>query len=181
MEEAFLQYGYLAIFLAAAIEGEAALVIAAVLAQKGLLGFSPGVLAAFAGTYAISEAGYFFARRQGREWFAHRAGVSPRLARVERMLQKKGPSLVFWSRFLWGVRIWIPIACGLGGVSRTRFALWNLAGALLWTAVIAPIGWLFGDTLQAMHEDAQAVMLWATAVIVILTMVYVLWRLRPED
>lgn len=180
MEQAVLDYGYVAIFFAAAIEGEVALVMAAVLAQRGLLGLLPGVLAAFAGTFAIAEAGYFFARRQGRDWFAHRAGASPRLRRVERLLQQKGSKLVFWSRFLWGIRIWIPIACGLGGLSRTKFAMWNLAGAVFWTAVIAPIGWLFGDVLEAMHEDAQIVMLWATAVIVVATMAYVIWRLRPD-
>ena len=181
MEDAILQYGYLAVFLVAAIEGEAALVIGAVLAQRGHLSLPGAIAASFAGTFVISELGYYFARRMGREWFVHRAGGSPRLAKVERLLQTKGAPIIFWSRFLWGIRIWIPVACGLGGVGRTRFAVWNLAGALFWTVLVAPIGWFFGEALQAMHEDAQAVMLWATAAIVVLTMAYVLWRLRADD
>ncbi len=181
MEEAILQYGYLMIFLIAAVEGEAALVAGALLAQRGHLSLAGVVLASFAGTFLVAELIYHLARLKGREWFSHRAAANPRLAKVERMIERRATIFILFARFLWGIRIWIPIGAGLGGVSVRRFAVWNFAGALLWTAVIAPLGWLFGEALQTMHEDAQVIALWATAIIVIAVMASMLWRFRAED
>ena len=170
MEDAILQYGYLAVFLIAAIEGEAALVAGAVLAQRGHLSFGMAVFASFAGTFLIAEVMYHLARLQGRDRVLARAGDNPKFQRVEQWLERRGNPLVFFARFLWGIRIWIPVACGVGGVKPGRFLLWNVAGALFWTALIAPIGYYFGEALETLGPEAQFAALAATGIAVLAVM-----------
>lgn len=170
MEDAILQYGYLAVFLIAAIEGEAALVAGAVLAQRGHISFAAAIAASFAGTFLIAEGMYHLARLQGRERVVQRAGDNRQFQRVEQWLEKRGNPLVFFARFLWGIRIWIPVACGVGGVKPWRFFLWNVAGAAFWTALIAPIGYYFGEALETLGPEAQLAALVLTGLAVLAVM-----------
>jgi membrane protein DedA with SNARE-associated domain len=157
MFEAELQaYGYAAIFLLAALEGEAALVGAAWLAHRGQIPFAAGVAAAFAGSWLTGEALFLLARRGGGNWFSRRAAANPRTARVTEWVRGRSRLLVFLSRFLWGFRPWIPPACAFSGMSAASFTLWNFAGSVFWIAVFAPISWYFGRTLNALLNNEAA-------------------------
>jgi membrane protein DedA with SNARE-associated domain len=154
MFEAELQtYGYLAIFLLAVVEGEAALVGAAWLAHRGEVPYYEGLAAAFAGSWLTGEALYFVTLHGGRNWFARKAESNPRVARVEGWVRGRGRLLVFFSRFLWGFRPWIPPACALCGMGWKTFTFFNFVGAIFWIAFFSPICWYFGQSLQAVLES----------------------------
>jgi membrane protein DedA with SNARE-associated domain len=157
MFESELQtYGYLAIFLLAVVEGEAALVGAAWLAHRGELPYLQGLIAAFAGSWLTGEVLFFGTLFGGRNWFARKAEGNPRVARVETWVRGRGRLLVFFSRFLWGFRPWIPPACALFGMSWQAFTLFNFVGAIFWVVFFSPICWYFGGSLQAILEDPSS-------------------------
>ncbi len=180
MEDLVLQFGYVMVFLIAAIEGEGALLAGAILAQRGQMSFAGAIVASFLGTFLISEIMYHFARTHGRGWVQRRASHNPRLARVERWLEKRGGILVLWARFLWGVRIWIPAVCGVGGMGARRFFLWNVGGAVVWTAIVAPVCYFFGEALQRLPEGVQNAILGIVVVLTLGVMVSVLRKMRTE-
>ncbi len=154
MFEAELQtYGYLAIFALAVIEGEAALVGAAWLAHRGQMPYYEGLAAAFAGSWLTGEVLFFATLYGGRGWFARKAESNPRVARIEGWVHGRGRLLVFFSRFLWGFRPWIPPACALCGMTWQRFTFFNFIGTLFWVAFFSPICWYFGQSLQALLDS----------------------------
>ncbi|MCB9382984.1 MAG: DedA family protein [Bryobacterales bacterium] len=156
MLEAELQtYGYLAIFVLAVVEGEAALVSAAWLAHRGEMPYWEGLVAAFAGSWLTGEV-LFFSTLYGRGWVARKAAANPRVARIEDWVRGRGRLLVFFSRFLWGFRPWIPPACALCGMNWKTFTAFNFVGTLFWIAFFSPICWYFGQAIQAALESSIA-------------------------
>ena len=153
MFEAELQtYGYLAIVALAIIEGEAALVGAAWLASRGDMPYVNGLAAACFGSWITGEALFYCTQYGGRGWFARKAETHPRVATVEGWVKGRGRLLVFFSRFLWGFRPWIPPACALCGMTGRTFTIYNTIGAGFWILFFAPICWYFGQSLQALLE-----------------------------
>ncbi len=175
MEQLYEEFGYLMIALVAAIEGEGALVAGAVLAQRDHLSFTGAVIASFLGTFLIAEGMFHVARWKGRPWVVKKAGGDIRLIRIERWLDKRGGWLLLVTRFLWGMRLWIPAVCAVGGMPAKKFFLWNIGGAIVWTAIVAPIGYYFGEALQALDPRMQTI---ALGVIVALTLMVVVSVVR---
>jgi membrane protein DedA with SNARE-associated domain len=180
MFEAELQtYRYLAIFVLAVVEGEAALVGAAWLASRGDLPYFNGLAAAFAGSWLTGEALFYATQYGGRGWFVRKAETHPRMAQAESWVRKRGKLLVFFSRFLWGFRPWIPPACALCGMPGRTFSLFNTVGAAFWVLFFAPICWYFGQSLQAMMASESSN--WDVALLaggVALAIAAVLWIRR---
>ncbi len=163
------------IFAVAAIEGEGALVAGAVLSQRGHMSFGGAVVASFLGTFLIAEGMFHLAKWKGRAWVVKKAGGDPRLLRIERWLNHRGGPLLLFGRFLWGMRIWIPAVCAVGGMPTRKFFLWNIAGAIVWTSIVAPIGYFFGETQEMLDPRMQNI---ALGVVVILTLCVIFSVLR---
>jgi len=107
--------------------------------------------------------------------------ISPAtLKRGEEMFARYGAVAIFFSRFIFGMRVF---AGPLAGVLRMRwraFTLFNFLGAAAWVSFIASAGYLFGqhwrNLLRAMQRFNLAVLI--VAVVVIL---YLWWRYRRQS
>jgi membrane protein DedA with SNARE-associated domain len=150
------------------------LVAGAVLAQRGHLSFGGAIVASFLGTFLIAEGMFHLAKWKGRAWVVKKAGGDPRLRRIERWLDTRGGPLLLFGRFLWGMRIWIPAVCAVGGMPARKFLYWNVGGALVWTAIVAPIGYYFGEALESLDPQMQNIALVVVAALTLLVIVSVL-------
>jgi membrane protein DedA with SNARE-associated domain len=175
LEEFYLRFGYLMVFAVAAIEGEGALVAGAVLSQRGHMSFGGAVVASFLGTFLVAEGVFHLAKWKGRAWVVKKAGGDPRLLRIERWLNRRGGPLLLFGRFMWGMRIWIPAVCAVGGMPAGKFFFWNIAGAIVWTSIVAPVSYFFGEALEMLDPRMQTA---ALGVVVVLTLFVVFSVLR---
>jgi membrane protein DedA with SNARE-associated domain len=130
---------YLAIFVAAAVEGEIIFVTAAILAAMGRLNVA-GVLIGGALGGSAGDQFYFYAMRsQTGGWLSRFVSKIPRQqAALQRIRQRKG-LLIFACRFLPGLRIAIPAACACAGVPAAEFSLLSLAGSFAWAATVVSV------------------------------------------
>ena len=136
MESLLLKYGYALLFLGVAFEkGEAVLLAAALLAQRGYFRL-PVVIAVAVAANALADQVYFqLARLRGRTWLDRRFGQHPRYQQLIGLVGRRGGLLLLASRFAYGFRIAIPAACGALGMGVVAFTLLDLlAGVLLGTA-----------------------------------------------
>jgi len=69
--------------------------------------------------------------------------------RTESLFQRHGVRAVLVSKFLPGLTTVMPPLAGIFGVSRLRFALYDLAGVFLWAGSWAGLGYLFSETIEA--------------------------------
>jgi membrane protein DedA with SNARE-associated domain len=142
-------YGYLATFAFIAIEslgvpmpGETTLIAAALYAGSTHRLNIAVIVAVAVGAAVIGDnLGYWLGRRGGARLarrYGHRVGLTPRRLKVGRYLfDRHGSKVVFYSRFISGLRTHAAFLAGTLSMRRSGFVVANAAGALVWAPVVA--------------------------------------------
>ena len=143
-----------------AFPGDSLLFIAGVAASgsgAAILGgasLNPILLFALSPFAAIigSTVGYWFGEKYGRKLFDRPDGRifnHHKVAATEKWLTKYGigKALVL-ARFVPFVRTLINPMCGIIGVPKRQFLIWNAVGALIWTQGVIGLGFVLGDVLE---------------------------------
>jgi phosphatidylglycerol lysyltransferase len=171
VELLLIRYGYALLFAGVVVEGEAALLAAAVLAGRGVLSL-PAVIAVAVAANSCADLVYFrLARGRGRRWLLQRFGGGPRFERLLGLMRRRGALVLLLSRFAYGFRIAIPAACGALGMDPVRFAVADVLAGTLWALTIAglghAIGGAIGPLVAAMRRYEVAALVSAGALLVV--------------
>lgn len=169
MESLLFKYGYALLFLGVALEGEAVLLTAAVLAARGFFPL-PVVIAVAVAANSLADQAYFhLARLRGRTWLERRFGQHPRYQKLVELVGRRGGWLLVASRFAYGLRIAIPAACGALGMGVVAFTLLDLLAGLVWALPMAALGYTaggaLGPVLEGLHRYEQGLALLAIAAV----------------
>lgn len=172
-----LHFGYVMVFVASAIEGDATLLTATYLARRGYLRIGLVILAAMLGSIAVNQIYFRAARHYGQNRVAelrHR----PVYGRVFGWIARFEVPLILCSRFIWGCRIAIPVVCGATGISPTRFTAGDITGAIVWSLIVGSAGWMMGQALEYFVADLRRYEWWIAAVLAAAALVIaaVRWR-----
>jgi membrane protein DedA with SNARE-associated domain len=151
------------------IPGETALITAAVLASQGHGSIVATIALAIAAAVLGAGIAYVIGHKWGREllaawpWFERvsRPGVD----RSERFFDDHGSKAVFLGRFLPVLRATLGWMAGVGRMGRLAFALWNVAGAVVWGIAIGLLAFYGG---KAAANAVQQYGLYAVAAIAVL-------------
>jgi membrane protein DedA with SNARE-associated domain len=133
---------YLAVFIAAIVEGEVVFVAASVLVGRGEL-HPLGVLLAGALGGAAGDNFFFYALR-GRlhRWLDRFPAVARHHRAITSRVAHHSTAMVLACRFLPGLRAAIPAACAYAGVTPLKFSSLNMVSALAWaSAILATVAW----------------------------------------
>lgn len=167
-----------ALFIGFVIPGETAAVVGGVIAGKG--GIPLGTMIAVVVSAAIlgDTAGYAIGKRFGPRLISRRIfdRKRPQLEKAQELLRRRGGPAIFLGRFTAFFRAVMPALAGLSGMPYRRFALWNIAGGVLWGSLFVILGYLAGnlyDEVAHIAGSAAAVVVAAVAVAVL-----VIWRIR---
>ncbi|MBI2567729.1 MAG: DedA family protein [Candidatus Schekmanbacteria bacterium] len=66
------------------------------------------------------------------------------LERTQRFYERYGGKTIILARFVPIVRTFAPFLAGVGTMTYARFAMYNVAGAVLWVAIVLYSGYFFG-------------------------------------
>jgi membrane protein DedA with SNARE-associated domain len=183
VETLIAQFGYLAIFIGAVLEGETVLLIAAVLVQQGLLDFKGVLLASAAGAFAGDQFFFQLGRLKGACLFKHRAGWQRKLDRAGRWLNHRHGIVILLYRFIYGMRAVIPFLLGAGRCRAGTFTLLSAASAMAWATVIGTGGYFFGEVFQRLILDGQSIQKNALLSVALLASLVIgmRWRAHRRD
>ena len=110
---------------------------------------------------AIDFAWYELGRRRGGWLLARFRQVSPEwgacVRRAESIFARHGAPGMLAAKFLPGLTTVMPPLAGVFGVSRVRFALYDLAGVLLWAGTWLALGYSFSDAIVLFTARVTAV------------------------
>lgn len=141
------------------LPGETLLVVATGFAGEGV--YSIGAVATVAVLAAVTgdNLAYLIGRRYGRPVILARGArfglTHERLARVERVLDRRGWIVVTAARFFPLLRQLNGLAAGTVGMPWLHFGLANAAGALLWVGVWAAAGYGLGANADVLPRAWQ--------------------------
>lgn len=186
MQQAVASYGYLALFAGTFLEGESFFILGGVAARHGLLDPWLVALTALGGGLLGDQIFFLLGRWRGVEILSRSRRLARKAVVARRLVRRHAVALMLCSRFLYGLRTAIPLACGAAGIPLGRFLLLNFISALLWTLCFGSLGyWLGGwmvEHLGAMQGlQVVAVLLVAVVALGILAARLIQRRLAGPD
>lgn len=151
------------------IPSEFVLPFAGFLVAEGAMNFFLVLLFTTGGAFAGTAAFYLLGRSLGDDRvraFIGRFGrwVLLREADYDEALtvfRRHDSKVVFWARFIPGVRSLISLPAGVAGMSFRRFAVFTLSGTLLWNVVLITAGMVLGqrwDSVLAVVDRLEGVL-----------------------
>ncbi len=184
METYFLelmrQYGYVVLFFWSILEGESGLVMAGLFAHTGDMQLYAAIATAGFGAF-VGDQIYFYLGRFKKDFVVRKLSAHKRkLAIAKLLLRKYGTVVIFFQRYLYGLRTIIPLSIGLAGYSPKIFALINFISAFCWSALIITPVWYYGEQILSLISYAKAHWYFVLPLIfVIVGTVFYLTRKRP--
>lgn len=184
IEALVAQYGVLALFVGAGIEGETVVVLGGVMVHRGIIPFVPAVAAAAMGSFVADQLFFSLGRRFRGHRFVRRLQASPTFGRAIAAFEKRPTLFVFGFRFLYGLRTVSPIAIGTSRLPTSRFMIINALAALVWGLMFVTLGYFFGQAVEAAFgrvRDLSHILLPILAVLLVAAGAIHLVRHKRED
>jgi membrane protein DedA with SNARE-associated domain len=168
LSELIEAYGYWIVFAGTLFEGESVLLLAGYAAYSGLLELHWVIALATLGGFLGDQLWYFLGRRHGARVLARFPKYAAPARRAEQLLHRYNTPIILAVRFLYGLRIVLPFAIGMNRrISTLRFQILNLIGAVLWSAIGAIAGYLFGNAIEYILGDLKKYELYVFAALLI--------------
>lgn len=142
------QFGWVAVFIGALLEGETVALIAAVMVQQGFLDFKSVLPAAVLGAFAGDQFFFHLGRHHGSRLFTRHPVWQRSVKRAIALLERRRRWVILFYRFLYGMRAVIPFLLGSGNCGVWLFTALSAFSAVVWAAVLGAGGYWCGDLFQ---------------------------------
>jgi membrane protein DedA with SNARE-associated domain len=157
-------YGYWAIFFGVFLEsvglplpGETLIIVAGLVAAKGILNFSWIVVLAVVATFVANNisyaAGFFggrvFVIKYGKYVFFN----DKRLLELESFVKHHGSKVVVIARFILGLRQINGLIAGTAKMPFVKFEVFNMIGAILWVGWWVGLAYYFGRRFESIFIE----------------------------
>lgn len=138
-------WGYVTLGASAILTQELAVLVGGFAAEQGHLRFALVVVTCAAAVYVESVALYFVGRWRAA-WVRLRLRRAPPVARRLLAAMRESPwRSTIVSRFVFGARIPLPLACGAARVPPWIFLTGTAVAAATWALIFVSLGWAFGE------------------------------------
>jgi membrane-associated protein len=153
-------FTYAGLFLVLALCGlglpvpeELPLLTGGFLIYRGVTQYPVTLVISFIGVIAGDNSLFFLGRRFGTGVFKYLEYMRPhtrqRIEWLKMLIDRYGNRVIFYARFLPGVRAPIYLASGLAGMPPRRFITYDALGAAISVPVVVSIGYFFGDQIDS--------------------------------
>ncbi|HET7834951.1 MULTISPECIES: DedA family protein [Variovorax] len=161
------------------LPGDSLLFIVGALCGAGLMSFGLAVpillAAAILGDQCNFSIGRFFGPKVF-QWESSRFFNRRAFDQAHAFYERYGGVTIIAARFLPFIRTFAPFVAGVADMTRTKFTLFNIAGALLWVVGLCTIGFFFGN-LPIVKDNLEKV-IWALILVPGLIALFGAWRAR---
>jgi membrane protein DedA with SNARE-associated domain len=159
---------YIGLGLTGIVAEEATPILGGLAAHDGKLAFLPVILAIGTGTWLAALVLYFVGRSHGR-WVRKRF---PRFRafflRAFKVVRRHPWRATLAVRWVFGLRIGLPIACGAARVPLATYAAGSAVSCYSWSLTFVAAGWFFGTAAQRAMGVAERYERWIAGALVVL-------------
>ncbi len=183
------QYGYLALIVSIFLEGigipmpgQSLMIAASIISSEHVMNLSLVMivswLSCFFGNTCGYLIGYYF-----EGWLDKKGYISgPKMQKLQSTIQKYGPACLVVSRFVEGMKQFMPLACGIAKMSRKEFLLGNALATTIWVAVFSLLtNFAFEhlSVLSQFYTDHRYVV-WSSAALLFSLMIFALLKTKKS-
>jgi len=154
-------YGGPVLFVWAWLQGEAAVIVWGSLAQQGYWPWWAVWLIACVPATAGHQIYFALGRRYGERMLARLPSRwQPAITRARALVRENDGRIMLLMRFAYGIRLPLPILCGVAGVVPHRFLRYNAGTALAWALLFTWLGYAFGVAATAAFRQVAHYQAW---------------------
>jgi membrane-associated protein len=161
------------------LPGDSLLFIVGALAGAGLMSYGVAVpillAAAILGDQCNFSIGRYFGPKVFK-WESSRFFNKRAFDQAHAFYERYGGVTIILARFMPFIRTFAPFVAGVADMSRGRFTLFNVVGALLWVLSICTAGYFFGN-LPLVKDNLEKI-IWGLIFIPGLIAIFGAWRAR---
>ena len=144
------------------LPGDSLLVTAGLFAAAGY--FNIAVLIPLLMISAIlgNSTGYFIGRKSGAALYAReesRFFKKQSLLKTKEFYEHYGPITIVMAQFMPFARTFAPVVAGIAEMKYTRFASFNVIGAIAWITSMLLVGYFLGSTIPNIDKNIQYVII----------------------
>ncbi len=177
IQQIITDYGYWALFAGTFLEGETFFLLGGIAARQGMLNPWGVALAALAGGFVGDQVFFLLGKWRGVELMASSRRLARKAVKARILVRRHAMALVLLSRFLYGFRMVIPLACGTSGIHWLTFMALNFVSAVAWTLVFGGLGYMFGGWVTQHMDFMSALPKLAVVVLGVLGLSFLVGRL----
>jgi len=160
------QYGYLLVFLGTLVEGESLLMLAGYFAHGGYLHLGGVIATAFVGAVCGDQFFFHLGRNHATRLFERFPRLHDKVLIAVRRAERHQTLVVLGMRFLWGLRIALPLAMGMTRMNGQKFFWLNLVSAAAWSTLFAFLGFGTSKLVTRMVDDLHRYEWWIAGALV---------------
>ncbi len=179
------QYGYLALIVSIFLEGigipmpgQSLMIAASIISSEHVMNLSLVMivswLSCFFGNTCGYLIGYYF-----EGWLDKKGYISgPKMQKLQSTIQKYGPACLVVSRFVEGMKQFMPLACGIAKMSRKEFLLGNALATTIWVAVFSLLTNFAFEHLSVLSQfyTEHRYVVWSSAALLFSLMIFALLK-----
>ncbi|MCX5813210.1 MAG: DedA family protein [Proteobacteria bacterium] len=155
METYIAKYGYIGIFIGTFLEGETTVLLGGIFSKLGYMTINKVVLWAFLGTF-IGDCTFFgLGRVFGRNYIEKYEFLRSKIPLANKIIKKHGNFIIFFIRFLVGIRAIILLLLGCTNIRLGKFMLFNAINSILWSIAVTLTGYIFGNVVYVFVKDIK--------------------------
>lgn len=161
------------------LPGDSLLFIVGALCGAGLMSFGLAVPILLAAAILGDQCNFSIGRYFGPkvfQWENSRFFNRKAFDQAHAFYERFGGVTIIAARFLPFIRTFAPFVAGVADMTRGKFTLFNVAGALLWVLGLCTIGYFFGN-LPIVKDNLEKV-IWALILVPGLIALFGAWRAR---
>jgi membrane-associated protein len=159
------------------LPGDSLLFIVGALCGAGLMSYSIAVpiliVAAILGDQCNYSIGRYFGPKVF-QWESSRFFNRKAFDQAHAFYERYGGITIILARFMPFIRTFAPFVAGVADMTRTKFTLYNIVGALLWVLGLCTAGYLFGN-MPFVKEHLDKI-IWALIIVPGLIAIFGAWR-----
>jgi membrane-associated protein len=159
------------------LPGDSLLFVAGALAGAGLMSYPLACAVLLLAAVLGDQCNYSIGRLIGPKvfqwpdsrWFNRKA-----FDRAHQFYERYGGVTVILARFMPFIRTFVPFVAGVAEMSRRKFTLFNVSGALIWVLGLVTAGYLFGNLPWV--KDNLSKIIWALILVPGALALYGAWQ-----
>ncbi|HRK39926.1 MAG TPA: DedA family protein [Burkholderiaceae bacterium] len=164
------------------LPGDSLLFIVGALAGAGLLSWPIAVTVLLAAAILGDQTNYTIGRYFGPkvfQWEQSRFFNRQAFDQAHAFYERYGGITIVIARFMPFVRTFAPFVAGVAEMTRSKFTVYNIGGAILWVVGLCGAGYLFGN-LPWVKEHLEKI-IWALIILPGLIAIGGAWRARQNS
>jgi membrane protein DedA with SNARE-associated domain len=150
-----------------------AIIAAGILSYGGKMDLNTSIAVAFVANALGDSLLFYMSKYNKAQMMPYVKGHRRKLALSQILMKKYGDKIIFFQKFVYGIKTLIPIAIGLTKYPSLKFNILNIISAAIWAILLGYLSFYFGKTLT--HFASYFSIYPWLAPVVLISLVSLLW------